>query len=405
MRRSDAPPRSDRRRPPRPRFGLPAIALLISLVWSPALGRPPGDAAPAPPAAPTPATLPSPQTSPAPRHLTMADAIATGLASSPNLRQARARIDLARLNLDAVGVQMNPTLNLGSSYNYQFQPVTRTESPLVRFLNALIPGLISTPQGNPNSIAGAATLQMLVTTFGRVHWETQAARLALQQSRSQYRSQLEAEIQSIQVAYLSALLAEGQLEVARQVLADQQSLLENSKARARAGLIPEYDVIQFQSTVASAQQQVEAARGNVDSAHIALQALIGLPVTEPLTLDPLPEPVPPPRSPGQGLERALRVRPDLAALAWSVRAAEAQVESAARTSNPALTAVTTYSGEAEFGQDWSPTWVAGLQLQVPIMDGGWAGCRGSRPRWPSSRPGPVWSRCGARWGRTWRIPT
>lgn len=129
----------------------------------------------------------------------MADAIATGLASSPNLRQARARIDLARLNLDAVGVQMNPTLNLGSSYNYQFQPVTRTESPLVRFLNALIPGLISTPQGNPNSIAGAATLQMLVTTFGRVHWETQAARLALQQSRSQYRSQLEAEIQSIQV--------------------------------------------------------------------------------------------------------------------------------------------------------------------------------------------------------------
>ncbi len=302
----------------------------------------------------------------------MADAIATGLATSPNLRQARARVDLARLNLDAVGVQMNPTLNVGTSYTYQFQPVTRTESPLVRFLNALIPGLISTPQSNPNSVAGAATLQMLVTTFGRVRWETQAARLAMQQYRSQYRSQLETEIQSIQVAYLSAILAEGQLDVARQVLADEQSLLENSKARARAGLIPEYDVIQFQSTVASAQQQVEAARGNVDSANIALQTLIGLPVTEALALDPLPEPVPPPRSLGEGLERALRLRPDLAALYWSVRSAEAQVEAAARASYPAVTAVTTYSGSAEFGQNWSPTWVAELQLQVPVMDGGLA---------------------------------
>lgn len=307
-----------------------------------------------------------------PRRLTMPEAVTTGLSTSPNLRQARAQAELARLNVDAVGVQMNPTLSIGASYVYQFQPLPQTVSPLARFLDLLIPGLVPAQAGNANIVGGTATIQKLLTTFGRVQWETEAARLAVHQYRSQYRSVLETEIQDIQVAYMQALLAEGQLDVARQVLADQQSLLENSRARADAGLIPEYDVIQFQTTVYSTQQQVEYAVGNVESAHIALQARIGLPVTDVLTLDPLPEPVPPPTSLREGLDRALRLRPDLIALDWGVRSAEAQVEAAARNSYPSVTVQSTYAGQAEFGQDWQPDWVAALQLQVPIMDGGQA---------------------------------
>lgn len=363
------------------------LVLLLCLGWSPALGQPGGSPAPeapalaelaaSPSASPEPAASPSASPepaaspSPSPSRLSLRQALLTGLSTSPDLRQARALVEAARLNVDAVGVQMNPTLTVQTSYLYQFQPVqTTNESPFVRFLNFLIPGLIPIQKSNANIIGGTATLQKLVTTFGRVQWETTAARLLVQQYRSQYRSVLENEIESIEVAYLQALLAEGQLDVARQVLADQLALLENSQARAKAGLIAEYDVIQFQSTVASSRQQVEYAQSNVEAAHIGLQALIGLPVTDVVALDPLPEPVPPPTSLHEGLDRAMRLRPDLAALYWSVRSAEAQVEASARASYPSLTVASSYSGQAQFGQDWAPDFWTGLQLQVPLMDGG-----------------------------------
>lgn len=340
------------------RAGVLALLLLLGLGGTPALGQTAGS--PTAPAAPA-------------RHLSLKDALRTGLSTSPNLRQARVAVEQARLNVDAVGVQMNPTLSAGASYAYQFQPVTTSnQSPLVTFLNRLVPGLIPVQKGNANSVSGSATLQKLVTTFGRVQWETTAARLALQQWRSQYRSTLETEIQNIEVAYMQALLAEGQLDVARQVLADQQALLENSRARVQAGLNAEYDLIQFQSTVHSSEQQVEYAQANVDSAHVALQALVGLPVTEVVTLDPLPDPVPPPRSLQEGLDRALRLRPDLVALDWGVRSADAQVEASARSSYPSVTVQSTYTGSAEFGQDWSPTFVTSVAVQVPILDGGQA---------------------------------
>ena len=361
--------------------------LLLCLAWSPALGQPavprpraspsPRPSPSASPVAPAPSPSPSPSAgspspSPSPRHLTLEDALRTGLSTSPDLRQARAQVEYQRLNVDSVGVQMNPTLTTSASYTYQFQPVQETGSAFTRLLNRLIPGAFPSRRISPNLVSASATLQKLVTSFGRVQWETAAARLAVQQFRSQYRAQLEMDIQNIQVAYLEALLAEGQRDVARQVLTDQEALLENSRERAKAGLIAEYDVIQFVSTVANSQQNLEYAQANVEASHIALLSLIGLPVTEDLTLDPLPEPVPPPRSLREGLDRGLRLRPDLVALYWNVRAAEAEVEAAARGSYPYLTASSTYTGQSYFGENWSPYFVAGLELQVPVFDGGLA---------------------------------
>jgi outer membrane protein TolC len=83
-------------------------------------------------------------------------------------------------------------------------------------------------------------------------------------------------------AFISALSTELLLSAAQQRLQRAQADLDDSSARAQAGLTSSNDVTRASVAVSTAQSQVANAQGNVQRAYLQLAYLIGKPVQGPL---------------------------------------------------------------------------------------------------------------------------
>lgn len=301
---------------------------------------------------------------------TLEDALKQVVIANPDLAQAQARRQQARASVEQVYVALNPTVSSTFSYYRTFQPTQSANSGFNNFINSLIPGLIPTGAPDPDTYSGGLVLQQTISTFGRLRWTALAQKLNEKARVQDYRTALLGLLQQAEKAYVTVKASEQQLALVERRRKLRQEFLEVSRNRLKAGLIAEFEVIQSQTQMQSAQIELAQSQLEKETAQTALLILMGekpRPEVNFAPLQPLPEP---PASLEEPLAYALQYRPEVASFRWALASAVSNVEAAWHQSAPDLSLVSQYLLNQVPGTPVQRNWIAGLQLSFPLYDGG-----------------------------------
>lgn len=188
-----------------------------------------------------------------------------------SVRQDSLTARLARYTLLQSQLSQLPTVsangNLGRSYGRSINPTTN------QFIDADYNAL--TVSGNGN---------LLLWGWGMVRNTIAKNRYALLASLADL-DQMKDDI-SLNVAngYLAALLAQEQINISRNQVGLSQAQLDQTRAFAEAGRLPELNVAQLESQLASDSATLINAIANYNSSILDLKSLLNLDFSEPLTI-------------------------------------------------------------------------------------------------------------------------
>lgn len=300
--------------------------------------------------------------------LTLAQALQEALDHSPALRQYRSRVREAGYRIDEAESGGLPQLGLQAGYT-RIEPTLDFQSPA-----GPMPIVV-----NDNWQVGLQIRQALLT-FGRLKWAAEAATLAKEAAREEYRQQAEDLMARVSQTFLEYAWRQDEVRVAKERLEARQAHLRDVEKMYQAGAVANYDKLATTAAVAEAEQRLLAAQHRVDLARTRLQVLLGRPVDEPLDISLAGVSEPPLEDRADGVERAFARRPELAALGKAVEAARARVSLAESQDAPSVGLETGYvrrTGTA-FQTDWQFT--AGVGLSVPLFDGGATVARAAQAR-------------------------
>jgi NodT family efflux transporter outer membrane factor (OMF) lipoprotein len=299
--------------------------------------------------------------------------ISRALASSPDLKVAKARVEEARALLRVATAGFFPQVNVG----YEFQRSDPSDASFQGLSRSLAPF-------SQYSAGFDATWE--IDLFGGLRREREGALAALEQAEATYADAMVTLLSDVARTYYSVRAAEKRLLVNRRNLETQAESLELVRARFEAGLVSELDVAQSTNLVETTRARLPQIEDTKFSFITALGVLIGeFPesVQELLVLAPavtlrdnlgnLPTIVP------VGIPAdLLRRRPDVRALERAVAAQSARVGVATSDLFPRIsltgqfgyTNVESGSLFDKEGRRWSFT----PAVQLPLFRGGsiWA---------------------------------
>jgi len=301
---------------------------------------------------------------------TLEEALKQVVTANPDLAQAQARRQQARASVEQVYVALNPTISTTFSYYRTFQPTQSANSGFNNFVNSLIPGLIPTGAPDPDTYSGGLVLQQTISTFGRLRWTALAQKLSEKASAQDYRTALLGLIQQAEKAYVTVKASEDQLALVERRRKLRQEFLDVSRNRLKAGLIAEFEVIQSQTQMQSAKIELAQSQLEKETAQTALLILMGQKPRAQVSFAPLLALPDPPASLEDPLAYALQYRPEVASFRWALAAAVSNVEAAWHQSAPDLSLVSQYLLNQVPGTPVQRNWIAGLQLNFPLYDGG-----------------------------------
>jgi outer membrane protein TolC len=174
-------------------------------------------------------------------------------------------------------------------------------------------------------------------------------------------------------AYYEVLLAGKQLEVVRQSVKTAQAITERSQARFDSGLVVESDLLTAKVRLAGRQQELIQARNHFEMARVELNTAMGVPVessfelTDVLAERTLAMPV------LQEVEKqALTSRPDLRRVASEDAAQRQSVAIAKSSFGPRVNAIAGWEidNPTFVAGGGGNNWLAGIEVQVDIFQGG-----------------------------------
>ncbi|HKC72506.1 MAG TPA: TolC family protein [Terriglobales bacterium] len=173
-------------------------------------------------------------------------------------------------------------------------------------------------------------------------------------------------------AYLGLLLAQKQQDVAEQSVKTAQSILDRSRARYESGVVVQSDLLSAQVRLASRQEELIRARNNVAFAVAQLDTAMGVPADAEFQLSQsLSEGALPQGGLADLEKRALASRPDLKQIEAQQMAQAKSVSIAKSAFGPRLNAFGGWETDsATFSQVQGNNWVAGVELQVDLFQGG-----------------------------------
>ena len=171
-------------------------------------------------------------------------------------------------------------------------------------------------------------------------------------------------------AWLDVLQAHASLDIVQSQLDLESELLTLTEARYGVGELAGVDVLQQRQQLATTRSDLPPAEADVGRAERALAALLRVPTDH---LPPVGSELPEPLVPAIPAPRELIPEdPTVASALESWKAARFRTRSARADFAPTLSASagTGFRYTQAVDDSVTPTWSAGLQLQVPLFDGG-----------------------------------
>ena len=203
-------------------------------------------------------------------HLSLEDAVATGLRVSDEIRLSTAQADIAGAQLDLTRASMLPQLRVSSAYTRTFESARS---------NA-----VSAVFNQPNTYSVNANVSQSLFQGGRLYANARAAGQLARAARLDAQEQRALFTVAVQRAYLAALLAERFVELQESNLQLASSRLTQVVQFHTAGRAAQYDVLRSRVERANIEPLAIQARNDRDLAHLELKRLLNLPLDQSLAL-------------------------------------------------------------------------------------------------------------------------
>ncbi|HET9595253.1 MAG TPA: TolC family protein [Anaeromyxobacteraceae bacterium] len=216
--------------------------------------------------------------------------------------------------------------------------------------------------------AGSLNLTVPIWDFGRTLDAFRSAREAEAAAREDLAAARHDVDADVRAAFFGALAAEELVQVADDTIAQMQKHLDFAQASLEVGRRTRFDVTRAQVDLTNARIQKIQADNGVATARASLAAAVGEAVGDARLVAPA-EPEGPDPVPAEASRQALERRPELAALARRIAAADASVGAARSAWYPVLAG----NGQLGWRGEDLPlvrNWQVGVTLTWPFLDGG-----------------------------------
>jgi outer membrane protein len=301
-----------------------------------------------------------------PRVLSLDEALRIARERQPQLRDARAAIDIAQARVDQARAPFLPQVGGLVSYQHNLRP-----NSAVAATGVTTPSNVTTSR-SPNFYNAAITLNQLIWDFGKTTGQYEAAKLLATAQQSSERAVALQVDNNVRAAFFQARATRALAGVAREAVDNFGKHLDQTQGFVEAGTHPEIDLAQARADLANAKSQLIDAENNYLIAKAQLNQAMGLlgagdyDVADE-SLAPLPDEDAALESVAQ---QALRNRPELAAIEDQVRA---QLESIRALKGGYWPTISGNVGATEGGANADDlTWNAtlGLTLSWQLFQGG-----------------------------------
>lgn len=351
------------------------LGFAILLAGGVATAQPAPDPQPAPPAD-QPSWLPGVQdvtaaeiATPGKLTLTMERAVELAVRQHPNVRVARANIEVANARIELSRVPLHPVLTLAATAGAGSQTY-RNPCDFTMPMGPACGGFFTSTY----STGLSATAVWKITDFGLTRANVRTAELNAQAAGGATSSTILDIREGVELAYLEAVARERLVKVAQATVKSEDGHLDQARRFVAAQAHDPIEVAQAQSREANAKSALAQAQSNQAVSLSNLRGAIGwvdpsrAPAVDPNW--PVPSDAEPPDLAGL-VAAARRQRPDLVQLDKLILAADASLDAAHAERRPTLSATASTLWQPG-SPDWSPqpTWQAGLTLSWLAWDGG-----------------------------------
>ncbi len=310
-----------------------------------------------------------------PSPLTLQQAVNIALEKNPQRKAAIADTKAAAADVATARSFLLPHITFSESAERGNDPVYVFGSKLrqQRFTTGdFALNVLNTPAPYGNFGTRFGGTWTLFDSFASWHGVTRAHHLKDAASRQLERADQEIVFHVIDT-YYGVLLAKKQLDVAEQGLKTSQAILDLAKNRYESGVVVQSDYLNAQVRLATRNQELVRAQDNLALARAQLNLAIGAPIADEFTLaEALAERSLPALSLDDVEKQALERRPDLNRIR-SEEAAQQQSVSIAKSSfGPRVNAYGDWEADnpTMFAGGGGNNWVAGVELQVDLFQGG-----------------------------------
>lgn len=295
-----------------------------------------------------------------PQHVTLQQAIDIAVAKSPVLAAARANQQLTQIPVNLAHSAIFPSISATATVTHNNQSTFAGRS-----------------FGSNTSKGLNADLRQLVYDGGKVIAQIHQARANAVAGTETYDRQLQTLSFNVAQAYYTALQTQSAMQLAAQVV-HQNEVQENLvRAQLRAGTASRVDLATAQLPTAQARVALVRAQGQEATALAAFANTLGLdadiavaPLSAPTASSTTP--LVPVLSYDQAVARALLLRPDYLAAENSVMAAKYNVQVQRSGMYPTLNATASYGTNSTTvtGTNFRPSSSIGATLSIPLFDQG-----------------------------------
>ena len=308
-------------------------------------------------------------TAPSARAVTLDHAIQAALANSPTLQAAESRIDSAQAMLQQAKSYYYPSLGLSASY-------TRSDNPIQAFMMQLNQRQLNMqdPAFNPNEPEDAENVRGSVGAQWRLFDLQRAAgrnmaRLGTEAGAQAFAAARNQLVHEVTRGFYGVLQAQAFADVQVEAIRSIEESLRIARERFAAGGAVKTDVLNLETQLAQANEDLIRARNGAQLALAALNAAIGADL---VAADTIAAPAdaalaaPPPKCTD---ELAFENRPEFSAARLMRQIKEQDVRKAQGGYAPTVSAFGSYDLDSEDASDFQDSYVVGVMAEINVFDG------------------------------------
>lgn len=223
-----------------------------------------------------------------------------------------------------------------------------------------------------NSYSAGVSGQQLILDFGKSYLSTRAGSRLVTAAREDAKGSMQTVVLNAKTAYFNFLLSQMLYTAALEELSQAQAHLAQAKILFETGKQAKYTVTAAEVLVANAEVSVITTRNGLKLARVQMEVAAGVALDDSLVLTDSLVAVEPDIARDQALARANDSLPQLVSLRARLEAARLQLTSAKAALLPDLNATggIGYLSQDDYASSWQQDWNVGLNLSVPIFQGG-----------------------------------
>lgn len=301
--------------------------------------------------------------------VTLEEAVRAALEANPDIEAAQTRIQNARGMLQQVLSGYYPWLNASAQYGRSDNPPQAFMMTLnQRNLNVMDPTFNPNEPDDTENLRASLTLQWRLFDWGRREADREMARWGIEAAREMEEATRNQLVYEVVRAYYSVLQAAAFAEVQSEAARSIEESLRIAQERYRAGSAMKTDVLNLETQLAQAREDLIRAENGRQLALAALNTVIGVPLATKENIQAPWETDEPPPIPTVAPD-AVEQRPELRAARITTRMKEWALRKAQRDYGPTLSLFASSDWDTQPITDFEQSYMVGAMAELNLFDG------------------------------------